>query len=83
MVLTPANKIDVEMEENKNSVIKVVLEIVKLVATALLGYFGGNAIVWLVGWKVREPAGPRAFFIPYCKNHTYVIVIFYYGTKIV
>lgn len=31
------------MENNK--VVKVVLEIVKLVATALLGYFGGNAVM--------------------------------------
>lgn len=26
----------------KNKTIKIVLEIIKLVATALLGYFGGN-----------------------------------------
>lgn len=31
--------------EDKNKIIKVILEIVKLVATALLGYFGGNALV--------------------------------------
>lgn len=28
-----------------NKTIKVVLEIVKLVVTAILGYFGGNAII--------------------------------------
>lgn len=28
-----------------NKTVKVILEIVKLVATALLGYFGGNAVV--------------------------------------
>ena len=31
--------------ENNNKVIKIVLEIVKLVATALLGYLGGNAVL--------------------------------------
>lgn len=31
--------------ENSNKVVKVILEIVKLVATALLGYFGGNAVM--------------------------------------
>lgn len=31
------------MESNKT--IRVILEIVKLVATALLGYFGGSAII--------------------------------------
>lgn len=30
---------------DKNKVVKIVLEIVKLVATALLGYFGGNAVI--------------------------------------
>lgn len=29
----------------KNKVVKIVLEIIKLVATALLGYFGGNAVI--------------------------------------
>lgn len=29
----------------KNKTIKVILEIVKLVATALLGYFGGNVVL--------------------------------------
>lgn len=28
-----------------NKTVKVVLEIVKLVVTAILGYFGGNAII--------------------------------------
>lgn len=28
-----------------NKTVKVVLEIIKLVASALLGYFGGNAIM--------------------------------------
>lgn len=28
-----------------NKTVKIVLEIVKLIATALLGYFGGNALV--------------------------------------
>lgn len=28
-----------------NKTIKVILEIVKLVATALLGYYGGNAVM--------------------------------------
>lgn len=28
-----------------NKTIKIVLEIIKLVATALLGYFGGNAVM--------------------------------------
>lgn len=28
-----------------NKTLKVILEIVKLVATALLGYFGGNAVM--------------------------------------
>lgn len=28
-----------------NKTVKVILEIVKLVATALLGYYGGNAII--------------------------------------
>lgn len=31
------------MKENRT--VKIVLEIVKLVATALLGYFGGNACI--------------------------------------
>lgn len=31
------------MEGNKT--VRVILEIVKLVATALLGYFGGNAVI--------------------------------------
>lgn len=31
--------------EDKNKIIKVILEIVKLVASALLGYYGGNALV--------------------------------------
>lgn len=29
----------------KNKTVKVILEIVKLVATALIGYFGGNAVM--------------------------------------
>lgn len=33
------------MESSKKSVVRIVLEIVKLVATALLGYFGGNAVI--------------------------------------
>ena len=33
------------MESSKNRVVRIVLEIVKLVATALLGYFGGNAVI--------------------------------------
>lgn len=33
------------MAEQKNKVIVVILEIIKLVATALLGYFGGNALL--------------------------------------
>lgn len=33
------------MENSKNRVVRIVLEIVKLVATALLGYFGGNAVI--------------------------------------
>lgn len=33
------------METSKNRVVRIVLEIVKLVATALLGYFGGNAVI--------------------------------------
>lgn len=28
-----------------NKTVKVVLEIVKLICTALLGYFGGNAVI--------------------------------------
>ena len=28
-----------------NKTVKIILEIVKLVATALLGYFGGNAVM--------------------------------------
>lgn len=33
------------MAEQKNKVLVVILEIIKLVATALLGYFGGNALL--------------------------------------
>ena len=33
------------MSENSNKVIKVVLECIKLVVTALIGYFGGNAVM--------------------------------------
>lgn len=28
-----------------NKVVRIVLEVVKYVATALLGYFGGNAVI--------------------------------------
>ena len=28
-----------------NKTVKVILEIVKLIATALLGYYGGNAVI--------------------------------------
>lgn len=37
-------KIDV-MSTEGNRTIRIILEIVKLVATALLGYFGGNAVL--------------------------------------
>lgn len=33
------------MDTGKNKVITIVLECIKLVVTALIGYFGGNAIV--------------------------------------
>lgn len=33
------------MTEQKNKVVVVILEVIKLVATALLGYFGGNALL--------------------------------------
>lgn len=33
------------MSDTGNKTIKIVLEIIKLVATALLGYFGGNAVL--------------------------------------
>ena len=33
------------METGKNKVITIVLECIKLVVTALIGYFGGNALV--------------------------------------
>lgn len=37
-------KIDIMVSEG-NRTIRIILEIVKLVATALLGYFGGNAVL--------------------------------------
>ena len=33
------------MNTGKEKIITIVLECIKLVATALIGYFGGNAIV--------------------------------------
>ena len=33
------------MDTGKDKIITIVLECIKLVATALIGYFGGNAIV--------------------------------------
>lgn len=33
------------IEDDMNKTVKVILEIVKLVATALLGYYGGNAVM--------------------------------------
>lgn len=33
------------MSDNTSKVVKIVLECIKLVITALLGYFGGNAVM--------------------------------------
>lgn len=38
-------KIIILMLDIMNKTVKIILEIVKLVVTAILGYFGGNAIV--------------------------------------
>lgn len=37
-------RIDIMATEG-NRTIRIILEIIKLVATALLGYFGGNAVL--------------------------------------
>lgn len=33
------------MNESSKKIVKIVLECVKLVVTALIGYFGGNAVM--------------------------------------
>lgn len=46
VTLSPDSLITFNIETmDKYKVVKIVLEIVKLVATALLGYFGGNAVI--------------------------------------